>query len=176
MNSDQPRQEHASPHVRRTRSISPRGRRLAELLLPHVDAALSVRRARSGEVEGFSFTDAPPVAVRRALAEVPGLADRRPNDQPPAAWLLKMAEQFDGRLCGVVETRYAALRVDAICLPAGAATAVLRALAAAYPGQDEAAVVEAWSGWDAADPLWTGAGSDLRTLIPAARVYSLWWD
>lgn len=176
MNSDEPRQEPVNPQVSSTSAISLRGRRLADLLLPHADPALPLRRAGSGEVEAFRFNDAPPAMVRRALAEVPGVANRRPNRQPEAGWLLEMAEQFDGRLCGAVDVRYAALRVDAICVPADALTDFMGMLAAGWPGQDETAVAEAWSAWDATAPLWTGAGSDVRTLIPAARVYSLWWD
>ena len=156
--------------------MSPVGALLTALLLPYADAAVPARRDALGVVEEFRFADAPPAVVRQALVEVPSVADSRPNSQPNAAWLASAAGRFDGRLCGAVNATYGGLRVDAICVPAEAAGPLARLLAEAFPGQDEMAVAEAWSGWSATDPLWTGTGRELPTSPDGARVVSVWWD
>ena len=157
-------------------AASTAGRELTELLLPHVDAAVPAQWGPSGAATYFRFSDAPAAVVRRALAQVPSAAASRPNDQPPAVWLVEIAESYGGRLCGSVNASFGALRVDAVCVPATATAAVVEQLSQAYPGQDEAAVAEAWSAWDSTEPLWTGTGREAQTSLGQATVVSLWWD
>ncbi|SEQ74688.1 hypothetical protein [Microlunatus flavus] len=152
------------------------GRRLTELLLPHADAAVPAQQGPTGATRYFRFSDAPPAVLRAALSEVPSAAEKRPNDQPPAAWLVDIGKKYGGRLCGSVNASYSALRVDAICIPAPAAAAVVEQLSQAWPGQAEAAVAEAWSGWDSTEPQWTGTGLEARNGVDQATVISLWWD
>jgi hypothetical protein len=46
------------------------------------------------------------------------------------------------------------------------------------PAAIEDAVAEAWTGWTAREPIWTGAGADLLSgpLPVGAAVVGPWWD
>lgn len=136
---------------------------------------------------GFRFHDAPPDAVRRALAAVdPFMTVGRPNDQPPAGWLVDMAERLGGLLAGQVgddEDLPQQLRVDALCVSAEHAAELARAVEADWADCDlgevalDLALAEGWERWDAEKPVWTGGGRELMAgLPPAVRVVGLWWD
>lgn len=136
---------------------------------------------------GFRFHDAPPEAVRRALSVVdPSIAASRSNGQPPADWLVAIAERLGGLLAGQVgddEDLPERLRVDAVCVPAEHAAELARAVEQDWPDPDlgevalDLALAEGWERWDAEQPVWTGEGRELLAGVPAAvRVVGLWWD
>jgi hypothetical protein len=135
--------------------------------------------------DGFRFHDAPPATVRTALRVVgPQVAQSRPNGQPPAAWLVDIAERLEGLLAGLVGTDPPPerLRVDAVCVPAHRAAELARAVAHDWPEPVlhapalEHALAEAWERWDATEAVWSGSGSDLLEKPPPAPVVGLWWD
>lgn len=136
---------------------------------------------------GFRFHDAPPEAVRRALAVVdPFITVGRPNGQPPAGWLVDVAERLDGLLAGQVgddEDLPERLRVDAVGVPAERAAELARAVDADWPEADlgevalDLALAEGWASWDAERPVWTGGGRELLAgAPPGVLVVGLWWD
>lgn len=136
---------------------------------------------------GFRFHDAPPDVVRRALTVVdPFISVGRPNGQPPAEWLVAIAERLGGLLAGQVgddEDLPARLRVDAVCVPAERAAELALAVDADWPDPDlgevalDLALAEGWERWDAEQPVWTGGGRDLLAGVPVdVRVVGLWWD
>lgn len=136
---------------------------------------------------GFRFHDAPPDAVRRALAVVdPFLTGARPNGQPPAGWLVDVAERLGGLLAGQVsddEGLPEQLRIDAVCVPAEQAVVLARAVEQDWPDTVlgevalDLALAEGWERWDADQALWTGGGRELlEGTPPACRVVGLWWD
>lgn len=136
---------------------------------------------------GFRFHDAPPDAVRRALAVVdPFMTVGRPNGQPPAGWLVHVAERLGGLLAGQVgddEDLPERLRVDAVCVPAEQAAELAQAVDADWPEPDmgevalDLALAEGWEHWDAEQPVWTGGGRELLDGVPpGVAVVGLWWD
>lgn len=160
--------------------MPPAERQLRELLSPWRTPGLD-------HPAGFRFHDAPPDVVRRALATVdPFLAASRPNGQPPADWLVAIAERLGGLLAGQVgddEDLPERLRVDAVCVPAERAAELARAVDADWPDPDlgevalDLALAEGWERWDAEQPVWTGGGRELLGKVPpAVRVVGLWWD
>lgn len=160
--------------------MSPDGRQLRELLgrwrTPGLD-----------QPAGFRFHDAPPDAVRRALAAVdPTTAASRPNGQPPADWLVALAERLGGRLAGHVaddEDLSERLRVDAVCVPAEHAAELARAVDQDWPVPHvgdvalDLGLAEGWERWDADEPVWTGGGRELLNGVPhGVAIVGLWWD
>lgn len=136
---------------------------------------------------GFRFHDAPPDVVRRALTVVdPFMTMGRPNGQPPADWLVAIAERLGGLLAGQVgddEDLPERLRVDAVCVPVERSAELARAVDADWPDPDlgelalDLALAEGWERWDAEQPVWTGGGRELLAGVPAAvRAVGLWWD
>lgn len=136
---------------------------------------------------GFRFHDAPPDVVRRALAAVdPSVAGSRPNGQPPAGWLVDIAERLGGLLAGQVgddEDLPERLRVDAVCIPAERAAELARAVDADWPCVEpdevalDLALAEGWDRWDAERPVWTGGGRELLAGVPlGVAAVGLWWD
>ncbi len=135
---------------------------------------------------GFRFHDAPPAVVQRALEQVElEWSTARFNGQPPATWLVKVAERLGGRLAGQVgddEGLPTRLRVDAICVPGGCAGELAQAVHVDWPqtvldsSALDLALAEAWEGWDAEQPVWTGIGRQLLEAPQDAAVIGLWWD
>jgi hypothetical protein len=124
------------------RTPSPVAELLTARLLPFEDPALpAARNGSGGPPDSWRFVDAPPAVVAEVLAALPeSVGTGRPNGQPPALWLLQVAREVDGRLCGAVLASRGPLRVDAICVPGVAAVRVVELLALAWPGQAEVAV------------------------------------
>lgn len=116
----------------------------------------------------------------------PVLSTSRPNGQPPAGWLVDLAERLDGLLAGQVaddEELPQQLRVDALCVPSEQAEALALAVDADWPDADlgepalDLALAEGWGSWDAETPVWTANGRDVLTGVPPdAHVVGLWWD
>jgi hypothetical protein len=134
---------------------------------------------------GFRFHDAPPATVREAFAVVGAdVARSRPNGQPPAAWLVDLAERLGGLLAGQLGTEPLPerLRVDAVCVPADRASELVRAIDRDWPEPVlgapalDLALAEAWERWDADEPVWVGSGRELLEKPPQAAVVGLWWD
>lgn len=149
--------------------MTPDERRLRRLLGPWMTPGLD-------QPGGFRFHDAPPDAVRRALAAVdPSITASRPNGQPPAAWLVHVAERLGGLLAGQVGDEAdlpERLRVDAVGVPAEHAAELARAVDADWPdpGSGEVALdlalAEGWERWDSERPAWIGGGRDLLAGAP----------
>jgi hypothetical protein len=135
---------------------------------------------------GFRFHDAPPDVVRRALAAVdPVFRSSRPNGQPPADWLVDVAERLGGLLAGQVgddEGLPERLRIDALCVPGERGADLARAVDRDWPDVVhgdvalDLSLAEAWERWDAVEPVWTGSGRELLDGLPRAAVVGLWWD
>ena len=119
---------------------------------------------------GWWFTAAPPAAVREALALVLKETGERPNDQPPADWLVDRAE-----LCGGVLAGYTApadpdgprMRVDAIIVPASQAQGLADEIASLWPidwggTALDLAVVEGLATMAADRVLWAAPGPAFR--------------
>ncbi len=148
---------------------------VAALLAPYADATLPGR-----------LLDVPAAVGQRLLALLPDDMRRaRPNgSQPPIEWLVAQAADFDARLVGGLVAGRSYARIDGIQLGVDAARSLAARIAAAWPaigdgpGALEDAVAEAWTGWSAREPIWTGAGTHLLTgTLPAgAAVVGLWWD
>jgi hypothetical protein len=85
------------------------------------------------------------------------------GSQPPMTWLAAQAAQLDGRLVGRLPAGKAFVCIDGIQVPAATARQLAEAIATAWPATAEAlgaletAVAEAWDGWAAEWPVWTGA-------------------
>lgn len=134
----------------------------------------------------FRFHDAPPSIVRDALTLVDSSwRTSRPNGQPPAEWLVKMASRFGGTLSGNVATGDDLpdrLRVDAVCVPGEHGSELARSVARDWPepefGEDvlALALAEGWRTWDAQEASWVGNGRDLIDACAPAPVIGLWWD
>jgi hypothetical protein len=153
---------------------------LAELLLPYLDRTVD---AVPDHVVGWRFVDAPPALVSEALAMVgEEFGARRPNDQPPANWLVAQAEQLEGRLGGSVHPAPGWIRVDAICVPVADARGLAVAVDQSFPGSAAAtpalslALAEAWETWESTTALWEAHGRDLLVATPPGTVIGLWWD
>lgn len=158
-------------------SPAPAAELLTTMLLPYEDRTLPARQTRDGVVDQWRFVDTPAATVATVLAALPeSSATGRPNGQPPAGWLTRLAGEVGGRLGGAVLASGGAVRVDAICVPGPAATVVAEQLERSWPGQAQAAVVEGWTAWEATSPSWTGTGVDLLDQEPNLDVYSFWWD
>jgi hypothetical protein len=160
--------------------MSPDVRQLRRLLGPWQTPGLD-------QPGGFRFHDAPPDSVRRALAVVdPSVTASRPGGQPPAGWLVDLAERLDGLLAGQVGDDVGLperLRVDALCVPAARAADLARAVEQDWPDPDlgeaalDLALAEGWERWDAEQPVWTGGGRELLDGVPqGVLVAGLWWD
>jgi hypothetical protein len=116
----------------------------------------------------------------------PSVTASRPNGQPPAGWLVDIAERLSGLLAGQVaddEDLPERLRVDALCVPAERAAELARAVEQDWPDADlgevalDLALAEGWERWDAEQPVWTGTGRDLLDGVPpGVAVAGLWWD
>lgn len=152
--------------------------RLVRLLAPHAFTDLPT-------VEGTGrFIDTPPAVVREALTLVDERwADIRPNGQPPARWLVELAERREGLLGGTWSTQpWSGLRVDAIQVPRTVAADLARAVVDAWapyddwPAAIDLADAEGWPSWDAVRSEWQGPGRALMGELPELEVFGLWWD
>jgi hypothetical protein len=166
------------------------GDHLAQLLLPY-------RRRGTQDADGADhqagwwFTDAPPAIARKALKLViDKLSGERPNDQPPAEWLVDQAERRDGVLAGFVEPNGPAnprLRVDAIIVPCSQAEDLAEQIASQWPVDGygtalDLAVVEGFASMNAERPVWAATGYEFHPWRASTRDWlgaafcSFWWD
>jgi hypothetical protein len=150
---------------------------LSALLAPYADADPG-QRGR--------LVDVPPTVAAEALQLllVEQVDSRCNGTQPPMRWLVKQAAALRGRLVGSVAAGRRYARFDGIQVPTPAARLLAERIAADWPGTDiapaalPAAVAEAWTSWDANEPIWTGTGPNLLTsgLPSKVVVVGLWWD
>ena len=167
------------------------GDRLARLLLPYLVRDHDDAEDPDHEV-GWWFRAAPPKVVLEALRLVqipPG--GERPNDQPPAEWLVTQAQCRGGVLAGFVAPAGPAsprMRVDAIIVPVAQADGLADEIARLWPVEHGActaldlAIVEGLATIDATRHLWDAPGSeficwraDVRDWL-GATFCSFWWD
>jgi hypothetical protein len=134
----------------------------------------------------FRFHDAPPAVIDQALDLLsPNCRLGRPNGQPPAGWLIDVAEKLGGTLAGLAavgDELGDRIRVDAVCVPGEHGADLARAVARDWPEPEfgeqvlDLALAEGWTSWQSAEPCWTGSGSELISPEPRAAVVGLWWD
>lgn len=151
---------------------------LDHVLAPYLYTGLPV-------IEGSGrFIDTPPAVVREALSLLdPDVAQGRPNGQPPAHWLMELADRLGGLLGGSFSTApWVGLRVDAIQVPRPMVGQLAQSVLDAWPAYDDwpAAIdladAEGWPAWDAERSEWEGLGRDLLGDLPELAVFGLWWD
>jgi hypothetical protein len=126
------------------------------------------------------FTDVTPDAAADALGLAdPFFANSRPNDQPPATWLVGEAARGGGRVQATVTDWFENLRIDQVCLPLPAGEGFLRRLWAAYPDAAGLVLVEWWTDWQAERSChqWTPEDESAPLPpVPGATVVGFWWD
>lgn len=132
---------------------------------------------------GFRFHDAPPDVVQRVLVLIdPFFTTSRPNEQPPADWLLALARDLDGLFGGHAAAGRPSVRVDAIQVRPAAAAAMVTAVRDAFPARGEwssavdLAVGQVWPDRSSVEATWEGRALDLLTALPPGDVVGLWWD
>ena len=154
-------------------------RAVADLLAPYADP---------DPQQAGRLLHVPPRICERALALL--LPDQRTARlnlvQPPMTWLVQLAERMGGVLTGALPAGKAFVVFDGVQLNGGGEVAreLARRVAVAWPATDDlpgalaVAVAEAWPSWTAAQPAWTGSGTDLLTaqLPPDTAVVGLWWS
>jgi len=149
------------------------GEALTALLAPYADRDPDL--AAAGRL-----VDVPPAVAAAVLEYLPADARgaRSNGAQPAMTWLAAQAAELDGRLVGSLVPGRLFVRFDGIQLGRERVRALARRIDAEVPGALQTAVAEAWSGWDAELPVWTGVGTDLLNgeLPGGAVVVGLWWD
>jgi hypothetical protein len=115
----------------------------------------------------------------------PDLRTARLNlSQPPMSWLVDVAAELDGRLVGSLAAGRAFARFDGVQLSSSRARQLAARIAEAWPETADApaalpaATAEAWTGWTATWPIWSGTSADLLStqLPPDAAVVGVIWD
>jgi hypothetical protein len=155
-------------------------------LLPHFWSPTGQSVTSVNHHFGWHWADVGPDTVRQVLAEVDErIGTGRPNEQPPAAWLVEQAERFGGVLSGYVTPVQRWLRVDAICVPVQYARDLALLTDDNWPMASpnmthrsalDLAVAEAWESWRSTVSIWEDNGRALLHFLPPGEVCGLWWD